>query len=106
MSYEIISRNDKTEYKVSVVVPVYNVEEYLLDTLTSLLNQTLDDVEIILIDDGSTDNSETIIRSFLEDHDSIVYVKQENAGPGQARNVGIELARGKYISFVDSDDLL
>lgn len=106
MSYEIIARNNKEKYKVSAIVPVYNVEEYLKETIFSLVSQTLDEVEIILVDDGSTDNSEEIIRTFLEQYESIVYIKQENAGPGEARNVGIELARGEFISFVDSDDLL
>lgn len=106
MAYEIISRNNELTYRVSVVIPVYNVEDYITDTLNSVLEQTLKGIEIILVDDGSTDSSEKIIRRFLDQSDSIVYVKQENAGPGMARNVGIELARGKFISFVDSDDLL
>lgn len=106
MDYEIVSRLNKGTYKVSVIVPVYNVEAYLEETLSSLVNQTLDSIEILLIDDGSSDKSENVIRMFLNRFDSIVYVKQKNKGPGQARNVGIELAQGEYISFVDSDDLL
>jgi CDP-ribitol ribitolphosphotransferase len=106
MDYEIVSRNNTDNYKVSVIVPVYNVEDYLNETLTSIEEQTLKGVEIILVDDGSTDNSDKIIMSFLEKNADIVYVKQRNKGPGQARNVGIELARGEFISFLDSDDLL
>lgn len=106
MDYEIVSLNKKDHYKVSVIVPVYNVEAYLDEMLTSVEEQTLKGVEIILVDDGSTDNSDKIIRQHLEKNESIIYVKQKNRGPGQARNVGIELATGEFISFVDSDDVL
>ncbi len=106
MDYEIVSKSKKDNYKVSVIVPVYNVEAYLPETLISLENQTLNDIETIFIDDGSTDRSPQIIESFIEKHDCVTFVKQHNKGPGQARNIGIELSKGEFISFLDSDDLL
>ncbi|MBY0755905.1 CDP-glycerol:glycerophosphate glycerophosphotransferase [Clostridium sardiniense] len=92
--------------KVSVIVPVYNVEDYLRETLDSIVNQTLDDFEIILIDDGSSDNSPNIIKEYEEKYNNVISIFQNNSGPGQARNNGIQIARGKYIVFVDSDDVL
>jgi CDP-ribitol ribitolphosphotransferase / teichoic acid ribitol-phosphate polymerase len=106
MTYNIISRNNKESYKVSVIIPVYNVEEYISETIDSVINQRFEDVEIIVVNDGSTDRSDEIIRNFLTKYDSIVYVKQENSGPGVARNTGIELSRGDFVCFLDSDDLL
>jgi len=91
--------------RVSVIVPVYNMEKYLSKCLDSLVNQTFEDIEIILINDGSTDNSENIIKEYLERYSKkIVYIKKENEGQGVARNLGIDKARGEYITFVDSDD--
>ncbi|MGG7079208.1 bifunctional glycosyltransferase/CDP-glycerol:glycerophosphate glycerophosphotransferase [Clostridium sardiniense] len=95
-----------SKYKVSVIMPVYNVEEYLKETLDSLVVQTLDDVEVILIDDGSTDNSKAIIEEYASKHSNIVGVYQKNSGPSKARNKGIELAQGEFIAFMDSDDLI
>ncbi|QFK72893.1 glycosyltransferase [Pradoshia sp. D12] len=92
--------------KVSVITPVYNVEEYLEETLDSLVNQTLAPIEIIMIDDGSTDRSPDIIKEYSRRYPNIISVKQENSGPGAARNNGLKIARGEYISFVDSDDIL
>lgn len=95
-----------SKYKVSVIMPVYNVEEYLKETLDSLVVQTLDDVEVILIDDGSTDNSKAIIEEYTSKYSNIVGVHQKNSGPSRARNKGIELAQGEFIVFMDSDDLI
>ena len=92
--------------KVSIIIPVYNVEDYIELTLQSLLEQTLKEIEIILIDDGSTDNSLQIIQSYAEKYENIKVILQENSGPSRARNRGIEEAVGEYIAFVDSDDLL
>ncbi len=90
--------------KISVIVPVYNVEVFLKDCLDSLVNQTLNDIEIICINDGSTDNSLDILNDYAEKYKRIIVYSQENAGISSARNKGLELAKGEYISFVDSDD--
>lgn len=91
--------------KVSVIVPVYNVEKYIDKCLNSLVNQTISDIEIIIVNDGSPDNSEKIINKYLKKFsDKIVYIKKENGGQGSARNLGIEISNGEYIGFVDSDD--
>ena len=92
--------------KVSVIIPVYNVEEYIGLTLDSLVNQTLKDIEIIVIDDGSIDNSRQIIEGYEKKHKNIRVILQENSGPSRARNRGVEEATGEYLAFVDSDDLL
>ena len=90
--------------KVSVIVPVYNVEKYITRCLTSLVKQTIDDLEIILVNDGSTDNSEKVIRQFKKDYKNIIYVKKENGGLSSARNFGLIYATGEYVAFLDSDD--
>ncbi|SFL66609.1 Glycosyltransferase involved in cell wall bisynthesis [Methanobrevibacter olleyae] len=92
--------------KVSVIVPVYNVEKYLKECLDSIINQTLKDIEIICIDDGSTDNSLSILESYAEKDDRIKIISQENQGQGVARNTGLDNAVGNYIYFIDSDDFL
>lgn len=90
--------------KISVVVPIYNVEKYLARCLDSLVKQTLKDIEIICINDGSLDNSNKIAQSYAKKDSRIILINQANKGLSAARNVGIDAARGKYISFVDSDD--
>ncbi len=91
--------------KVSVIVPVYNVENYIEKCLESLVNQTLDDIEIVVVNDGSTDNSEKIIKKYIERNNSkIKYVVKENGGLSDARNYGMMFATGDYIAFLDSDD--
>lgn len=90
--------------KVSVIVPVYNSEDYLKKCISSLVNQTLKDIEFIIINDGSTDSSDEIIKSFKDKR--IKYFKRDNHGIGATRNFGIEKATGKYIGFVDSDDYI
>lgn len=91
--------------KYSFIVPVYNVEEYLCKCIDSLLAQTYDDFEIVLVDDGSTDSSGNVVDSYFQKHaDKILVEHQENTGLGGARNKGISLARGKYLVMVDSDD--
>ena len=92
--------------KVSVVVPIYNVEKYLVETIESLVNQTLREIEIILVNDGSTDKSLEIIEKYKEKDYRIKTINQKNQGQSVARNKGIEVAKGKYIYFMDSDDLL
>ncbi len=91
--------------KVSVIVPVYNTEKYLRKCLDSLVNQTLDDMEIVLIDDGSTDGSADIMEEYQKEYpDRVVVYHKENGGQGIARNIGISKCRGEYIGFMDSDD--
>lgn len=93
--------------KISVIVPIYNTEKYLEKCLDTLVNQTLEDIEIILINDGSPDHSEKIVEKYMDKYqDKIVYYKKENEGQGVARNYGIDIARGQFISFVDSDDYI
>lgn len=90
--------------QVSVVIPFYNSAEYIRNTLLSVKNQSLSDIEIICVDDGSTDQSAEIIHKFKAKDNRIIYIKQENAGAGVARNNAIIHATGKYIAFMDSDD--
>ena len=91
--------------KVSIIVPVYNTQDYLKKCLDSLVNQTYNNIEIILINDGSPDNSEKIILKYKEKYPKLIkYYKQKNKGQGAARNLGIKKASGDYITFVDSDD--
>ena len=91
--------------KVSIIVPVYNVEEYLDKCLNSLVNQTLKDIEIIVVNDGTKDNSQDIIDKYVSNYPKLVksYIK-ENGGLSSARNYGLKFASGEYIAFVDSDD--
>lgn len=93
--------------KASVIVPVYNVEKYLTKCLHSLVNQTLQEIEIIVVNDGSTDQSQTIIDQFSTDFSSkIKAYNKENGGLSDARNFGIDKCTGDYIGFVDSDDFV
>ena len=90
--------------KVSVVVPAYNVENYIEDCLKSLINQTLKEIEIIVVNDGSTDNTFEIINKYANLDFRIKVISQENQGISVTRNNGIKIAKGEYIGFVDSDD--
>ena len=90
--------------KVSIIVPVYNVEEYLARCLDSLVNQSLKDIEIIVVNDGSPDNSQKIIDNYCKKYKNIKSFIKENGGLSDARNFGIEKAQGEYIAFLDSDD--
>lgn len=92
--------------KVSVIVPVYNVEKYLYKCIETISKQTLTDIEIIILNDGSPDNSEDIILKFCEIDKRIRYYRHKNIGLGETRNRGMELAKGEYLAFVDSDDYL
>ena len=92
--------------KVSVIIPVYNVEKYLARCLDSVINQTLSDIEIICVNDGSTDGSPEILQHYAAQDERIKIINQKNAGLGAARNVGIKNAIGTYLFFVDSDDWL
>ncbi len=90
--------------KISVIVPCYNVEKYLKECLDSIVNQTLEDIEIICINDGSTDNTLNIINSYAEKDNRIKIINQTNQGLSKARNVGLENVTGEYTTFIDSDD--
>lgn len=90
--------------KVSIIVPVYNVENYLEKCLSSLTGQTLHDIEIIVVNDGSTDHSADIIKRFAAKDNRIMYLTKSNGGLSDARNYGIPYAQGKYLGFIDSDD--
>ena len=92
------------EKKVTIVVPIYNVEKYLDKCLYSIINQSYRNLEIICINDGSKDNSEKIVLEYKKNDKRIVYIKKKNGGLSSARNTGIEKATGDYICFVDSDD--
>ena len=91
--------------KVSIIVPVYNVEKYIEKCLESLVNQTLEDIEIIVVNDGSKDNSKEIVEKYLEKYPKkMVYLEKENGGLSDARNFAIPYAKGEYVAFLDSDD--
>ena len=91
--------------KISVIVPIYNTEKFLRKCIESIINQTLQEIEIILINDGSTDNSHNICLEYAEKYPKkIRYINNKNIGCSATRNLGIELSQGKYIAFVDSDD--
>lgn len=92
--------------KYSVIIPVYNVEDKLRRCLDSLIRQSYTDYEVILVNDGSTDNSATVCQEYADNFAHILYVNKINGGASSARNVGLELASGKYVLFIDSDDYI
>lgn len=99
-------RREKDKNLVTVIVPIYNVEEYLLKCITSIQNQTYKNLQIILVDDGSTDKSGKICDTLAQEDERIQVIHQENAGLVRARKRGLEIARGEYIGFVDGDDYI
>lgn len=92
--------------KVSIIIPVYNVEQYLERSIDSALSQTLDNIEIILVDDGSPDNSPGICDRYADSYENISVIHKQNGGLASARNAGLKVATGEYIFFLDSDDWL
>ncbi len=90
---------------ISIIVPIYNVEKYLAKCLDSIKNQTFQDLEVLMIDDGSTDNSGEIAKTYLTDN-RFKYIHTENNGQGAARNKGLDIATGNYVCFIDSDDFI
>ena len=98
--------NDNNDELISIIVPVYNVSEYLEECLISIINQSYKNIEIICINDGSTDNSLEILESFQKKDNRIIIINQINKGLSAARNTGLDIAKGKYIGFVDSDDYI
>ena len=93
-------------YKISVIVPVYNVEKFLAQCLESLVLQTYKNLEIIIVDDGSSDNSYKIYKKYAKSDSRIQIIKQKNAGVSAARNTGLASATGEYVHFIDSDDYI
>lgn len=91
---------------VSVIIPVYNTEQYIVECIDSIINQTYSNIEIIIINDGSTDNSLEILKEFDSNYSNIKLISQENMGNSVARNRGIEESKGEYIYFLDSDDYI
>ena len=91
---------------ISIIVPVYNVEKYLKCCIQSILNQTYKNIEIILVDDGSTDNSGIICDEYQKKHKNIKVIHKKNEGLGMARNSGMEIMSGDYVTFIDSDDYI
>lgn len=96
----------KNNNLISIIIPVYNTEKYLVRCINSVLIQSYKNIEVILIDDGSTDNSYKICLGFSKLDKRIKVVKQQNSGASMARNKGVNIAKGKYIGFVDSDDII
>ena len=94
----------ENKIEISIIVPIYNSEKYLKKCIDSLINQTMKNIEIILINDGSTDNSEKIIKEYKDER--IKYFKNKNQGIGKTRNFGIKKSSGKYLMFIDSDDYI
>ena len=90
--------------KVSIIVPIYNAQKYLGRCMDSILQQTYTDVEVILVDDGSTDDSAILCKEYADSDVRVRYIYQENAGPDYARKKGVRISTGKYLTFVDADD--
>ena len=93
-----------SDIMISVIIPIYNCQQYLVQCMDSVRNQTIKKLEIICVDDGSTDESASIIQQYAREDNRIVLFRQENQGPGAARNRGIREAKGKYVAFLDADD--
>ena len=96
--------NNQMNGKVSVIIPVYNAEKYLVRTINFVLAQTYKNFELLLVDDGSKDKSADICKQFAASDERVKYIHKDNGGVSSARNVGIEKATGEYIAFMDDDD--
>lgn len=96
----------KNRQKVSIIIPIYNAESYLERCIKSVIGQSYNNIEVILINDGSSDHSGEVCKKYASIDNRIIYISQKNAGPSIARNKGLELCTGEYIQFVDSDDVL
>lgn len=100
----VLTMEKNIQPKVSVIIPCYNVEAYLAECLDSVINQTLKEIEIVCINDGSKDSTLEILQRYAEKDERIVLISQENSGLSKTRNRGVELAKGEFITFLDSDD--
>lgn len=106
--WQIRKKVKKMDYKdglISVIIPVYNAEKYIEECINSIKCQTYQNIDILLIDDGSEDRSFEIIKTAAQDNSRIYYYQKEHAGAGAARNLGLEYAQGEYIAFLDADDM-
>ena len=92
--------------KISIIIPVYNAGKFIGKCLDSIVSQTFSEFEVICIDDGSTDESSSILSEYASQYKNITVIRQKNIGQGPTRNLGVSLAVGKYIKFVDADDYL
>ena len=93
--------------KISIIVPVYNTEKYLKKCLDSLINQTIKEIEIVIVNDGSKDSSPQIISEYMNQYpEKFVYITQENSGQAVARNKALKMCTGDYVGFLDSDDFV
>ena len=99
-------QNQQTSRLISVIIPVYNVEGFLPLTLESVLHSTCTDYELILVDDGSTDGSGAICDRYAQENKNIQVIHKPNGGVSSARNSGLDVARGKYVCFIDGDDMI
>lgn len=93
-------------HKITVIIPIYNAELYLERCIDSIVNQSFKDIELICVNDGSTDNSEQIIKKYQDNHNNIILISKKNEGVSAARNIGLEKSNSDYIYFVDADDWL
>ena len=91
---------------ISIIMPAYNTEEYIEEAIDSVCTQKGCNYELIIINDGSTDNTHNIVQNKMKEYENIVYIKQKNSGLSYSRKVGLDVAKGKYIYFVDSDDYI
>lgn len=101
-----IQNKIKNEKLISVIIPVYNIEKYIFKCLSSVASQKYTNLEIIVVDDGSTDNSGEICDMFAAGDNRIKIIHQKNAGLSAARNAGIDASKGEYIGFIDGDDYI
>ncbi len=106
LSIDVLGKDYSQQPKVSIIVPVYNTAEFLPQCLDSIINQTLQDIEIICVNDGSTDNSLSILQEYAKNDKRIVIINQENSGLSCSRNNALRIATGEYVQFVDSDDYI
>ena len=107
-SYKVIEKKSKHYNnfpKLSLIIPIFNNEKYLPYCLNSIINQTLKSIEIICINDGSTDESLNILKEFQKIDNRIIIINQKNKGSAIARNKGLKKSKGKYVAFIDSDDM-
>lgn len=104
--FNIVKKSEKKSYSLSIILPVFNVEKYLERCIKSILEGTYNDLELIIVNDGSKDNSDDIIRRYIEKYNNITYIIKENGGLSHARNVGYLYTKGEYIAFFDSDDYI
>lgn len=103
---EKVEMKEKNDELISIIVPVYNAEKYLDRCVKSILSQTYPNIEIILVNDGSKDNSEAICKKWVKKDKRVTLINKENGGASSARNLGIEKAKGKFVQFVDADDFI